>query len=271
MAARLRRELGQATGQTLLASAGVAAWGGSPSLLARVIEVSEQVFPSAPFAGQQLPIQELTRPIHALFRLSMGDDSPASRRLADSVIAALDANRSAADSALRREHSGVPYVAYLVFRDDKYRATYERWVGTESPTLGVIAAVAAGDSAGARELAAGFMGPDAAAGPFVSRMRAIGEAAALVELGESQAALEILEALDPQWFDHDNIDPRWAFWPRTFLIRGSLYERLGRRPEAAEAYRRFIELWSHADPSMSEHVRAAQSGLARVTDAGAVR
>ena len=263
----LRRELGQITGQTLLAATGVAAYGGSPSLLARVIEVSEQVFPAAPFAGQQIATTELTRPLHAMLRAATGDDSPAARAQMDAALAGLEQGDDSLHQALRREHAGVAYVAYLAYREDRYRAMYDRWLNAESPTLGAIAAVAAGDTARARELAASFSGAEGASGPFATRLRALGEATALIEMGEFESALEILEALDPRFFDHDGVDPRWAFWPRTFLIRGTLYERLGRRAEAAEAYRRFIELWAHADESMREHVRAAQAGLARVSDA----
>ncbi len=256
--------------QALLGSMTVAAYAGSPSQLARVLELFEDAFPEIPDASRPLPVRDVSRPIHAMLRVAMGDDSPEVRAMVDeslAAIAALERTDSLYYRRIRGEAQSLPYTAYLVFRDDRYKATYERWANGPSPTLGAIAAVAAGDTARARALAAGFRGPVGAAAPFTTALRVVGEATALIELGELEAALETLEAFDPRAFSHRGPDPRWAFWPRTILLRGTIYERLGRRDEAADAYRRFIELWGHADERMREHVRAAQAGLARVSDA----
>jgi tetratricopeptide (TPR) repeat protein len=251
----LRRELDQSTAQALLPAAAVAAYSGSPSQLDRVTGLLGGLFPQIPVGGQQVARRDFERPFRALIRVAMGDDSPTAR--AD----------SAHRNAMRLEFSALPYVAYLVFRDERYHEAYNEWLNAESPTLGALSAVLAGDTAHARELAAAFQGAEGVTGPYAGQLRSIGEVAALIELGEHQAAVEILEAFDPRSFDHDRPDLRWAFWPRSFFVRATLYERLGRRSDAADAYRRFIELWSGADESMRGHVRAAEAGLARVIDA----
>ncbi len=49
------------------------------------------------------------------------------------------------------------------------------------------------------------------------------------------------------------------------LRRAEIYERLGEREKAALHYRRFVELWSDADPelrSMVEHAEAHLASLA---------
>jgi hypothetical protein len=65
-------------------------------------------------------------------------------------------------------------------------------------------------------------------------------------------------------------DPAPSMYPRTFLSRGALYERLGQRPQAAEAYRRYLAMTTMADSTVEPLRRAASAGLARTGDAGGI-
>ena len=63
-------------------------------------------------------------------------------------------------------------------------------------------------------------------------------------------------------------DPAFPLYARSFLARGRLYEELGEREKAAQAYQRFLALWKDADPEFQPQLREARAGLARVRDAG---
>lgn len=53
------------------------------------------------------------------------------------------------------------------------------------------------------------------------------------------------------------------------LGRARALERLGRREEAARAYRRFLDLWREADPALQPRVREAREALKRLQGAAA--
>jgi hypothetical protein len=65
-------------------------------------------------------------------------------------------------------------------------------------------------------------------------------------------------------------DPSPSLYPRTFLSRDALYERLGQRLQAAEAYRRYLAMTASADSAAEPLRRMASAGLARTGDAGGV-
>jgi tetratricopeptide (TPR) repeat protein len=51
------------------------------------------------------------------------------------------------------------------------------------------------------------------------------------------------------------------FLAPSHLHRAEIYERLGRRTEAADHYARFIALWKDADPEFQPQVAAAEARL----------
>jgi tetratricopeptide (TPR) repeat protein len=83
------------------------------------------------------------------------------------------------------------------------------------------------------------------------------------ELGRSDEALEWYTSLSQLYFDvavfHAPVD----------LRRAQILDGMGRRAEAAEAYRRFVGLWRDADPALRPLVARAQMRLAALR--GAVR
>ena len=61
----------------------------------------------------------------------------------------------------------------------------------------------------------------------------------------------------------------WQEYPKVAnvlweLERARVFERLGRRPEAIEAYRFVADVWRNGDPEAQTFVREAREGLARL-------
>ena len=55
-------------------------------------------------------------------------------------------------------------------------------------------------------------------------------------------------------------------WARSFLLLGDLAAAQGQRLEAADAYRRFIDLWEHGDPEVQPSVTRARQALAALAN-----
>ena len=76
------------------------------------------------------------------------------------------------------------------------------------------------------------------------------------------------EILEPTRFSPmGRIDVMLPLYARSFLARGRLYEQLGEREKAAEAYRTFLEHWRDADLVLEPQRKEARAGLARLGDA----
>ena len=263
-AASLRADMSSHTVQSLVGGFSVAAYGGSPRTLRRLLAVADTVFRGAPIDGMPIEPRYITEPAGAMLRMAMGDESPSARRSVDQSLALIDGTEDPVRRNLRSQFTVLPYLAYLVFRDDRYRVRYNEWANTDSPTLGAIAAVARGDSARARHVADSIPGAATVGSPFEPRLRVIGHAAVYLEVGDYDRALAMLEAMDPRYFNVGGPEIRWAFLPRSHFVRGTLYERLGQRDKAVESYRRFLELWRGADAEMGEQLRAAREALRRL-------
>jgi len=55
-------------------------------------------------------------------------------------------------------------------------------------------------------------------------------------------------------------------WARSFLLIGDLAAAQGQRQEAADAYRRFIDLWERGDPEVQPIVSRARTALAALAN-----
>ncbi|HET8650489.1 MAG TPA: protein kinase, partial [Gemmatimonadales bacterium] len=87
-------------------------------------------------------------------------------------------------------------------------------------------------------------------------------------LGDYDTALHLLEDFEPDAFATRGFDPRWGLLARVRLLRGNLYEKLGRRSEASREYRDVVAQWKRADPALQIYVRQAMQGLGRVSGEG---
>jgi tetratricopeptide (TPR) repeat protein len=175
---------------------------------------------------------------------------------------------------LRQQASPVLYAAYVATREPRYLATWRRWAGQtpqDYPEVDALVALAAGDTAAAQAAARRFPSPDSmrASGAFMNGPRWVARAEALAALGDARRALAMYEVLDPARLSSQGpIDPGFPLYARSFLARGRLYEELGERAKAAEAYQRFLTMWKDADPEFQPQLREARAGLARARDVG---
>jgi serine/threonine-protein kinase len=109
------------------------------------------------------------------------------------------------------------------------------------------------------EAAAAFQqAADLLDGPDIAMPHAFlrfGRATSLLEAGEEDEALEVLETFD----GFGLADGRAAF------ARAQLYEQRGDRQQAIRAYARVVELWKDCDPELRPTWEAAQQALERLT------
>lgn len=137
--------------------------------------------------------------------------------------------------------------------------------------IAMVSHLAIGDTAGFRRLLAAFDSmlvslPEAADGGA-----ALASAEAHLILGDSGVALERLRFFRDNTWARTSMSDQVAqgiatagmLWPRTFLLLGDLAAARGQR-DAAEAYRRFIGLWSNGEPSVQPTVQRARDALARL-------
>ncbi|MFN8653323.1 MAG: protein kinase [Gemmatimonadales bacterium] len=143
--------------------------------------------------------------------------------------------------------------------------------GPAPPELKALVALERGDSTEARRL---LQLPDSAVGKeFLSRVQWFGyrqmiAAHAWVELGDDQRALKALEMFEPARLSTSGLDIRWLLLGQARVLRGEIYERLGRAAEARDQYQLALAQWSDADPVLEEMVSRVRARLDRLTGQG---
>ena len=84
-------------------------------------------------------------------------------------------------------------------------------------------------------------------------------------LGDYERALQVLEGFDDEdQLNRDQFDMRWGIVGRVRLLRGQLFEKLGRPDDARVQYRLALEQWKEADPDLQVFVQEAQQKLAQL-------
>ncbi len=152
----------------------------------------------------------------------------------------------------------------------------ERMSGVPSdPTLLALEALHRGDSVEARrQLRAPPAPPEASTESELSLWGfANGDsrpltAEVLFQLGEYQAAVDLLRPFQPEQLMGRQFDPRWAVLGRVRLLRGLALERLGQRTAAAQEFAASLAQWREADEMLLPLVDEARAGLARVRGVG---
>ena len=87
------------------------------------------------------------------------------------------------------------------------------------------------------------------------------------QLGRDRQAIDLFDRLrsKPRWVDISRFRPIWGYISLSHLHSAVSYEQLGERVRAREAYERFIEVWSDAEPELRHYLEQAEEGLARST------
>jgi TolB-like protein len=141
-----------------------------------------------------------------------------------------------------------------------------------APEVRALAALARGDSAGARraladsarrkaipkgEVYLGFAWNDSR--PL--------EAEARFQLGDYRGAISLLASFDESKLYRRGFDSRWGLLGRVHLLRGLAYERLGDAGRATREFKQVVATWQGADEPLLTFVQQAQAGLARLRGA----
>ncbi|MGI9076705.1 MAG: protein kinase domain-containing protein [Gemmatimonadaceae bacterium] len=260
---------------TLTGSAAIAAYAGSISDMNAVFALVEKVVPTLPVDGQRggVPSSRATKNLAVLNLLAMGIELPKLRKDIDETLKAMEAFGKVPLIAEARRITA--YFTYVLGRDTSYLATLRKSGGEEwvaSPAFQALAQLDRGDTASATRIAAQFSRGDTTRIRTVSQESMLGsfvEAEVLATIGDLRGAAATYESIDPVRAKFSTFgfpDPRWPLYARTFLQRGKLYERLGEKPKAEAAYKRFLELWKDADRRLQPQLQQARDGLARLRD-----
>ena len=206
-------------------------------------------------------------------RLAVGIPFPRVQPAFDSLMRTIERRTEGAKGTIARQQFATPlYLAYLASREPRYADAMGAWAAwmKDLPEINALRAITAGDSAKARAIAADFPEPDTtrAKENGITVARWVARAQALEELGDLPGAIAMYEVIEPrhisQW---GRVDVALPLYARTLLARGRVYEELGEREKAANAYRDFLETWRDADPELEPQKEEARAGLARLGDA----
>lgn len=196
--------------------------------------------------------------------------TPGDRGAIDSAIASVEALSDRASSTWTRDWFAIPYAGFLTTGDRKYVEVIQRWTGREPTlTLQALVALKAGDTAQARHLAARFPAPGAArleVSPW-GFDDPLTRAEILAAIGDRALALATLETIEPTSFEVLTVDPRWAMYGRSLLVRGMLYEQEGKRERAIKAFERYLSLMGDADATFQPQLQEARAHVNALRDA----
>ncbi|MFN2564216.1 MAG: protein kinase [Gemmatimonadaceae bacterium] len=271
----LARRASAARFQALMAAANVAMHTGALADMDRLMDIAASVDPIMPGTQRMVrptPSASMTAPLRIGVRALSGLGGARDRRVIDSAIARVDAIPDPAGQHARRQGRSLPYVAFILTEDAKYVDIVRRWSGGDTPlVLQALAALRAGDTAQARQIAARMPPPDTARliSPPDQMDDPMSRAVVLAAVGQKRAALAVHESIDPAQFNVLTSDVRWAMYPRSLLERGALYEQVGDRAKATAAYEKYLELMRDADAVLRPQLQLARTRLAALRDAPA--
>ncbi|HEX7024983.1 MAG TPA: hypothetical protein VF187_09210, partial [Gemmatimonadales bacterium] len=141
-----------------------------------------------------------------------------------------------------------------------------------APAVRALAALARGDSAGARRALDDSGGrqilPKGAVylGFAWNDSRPL-EAEARFQLGDYRAALDLLTSFNEAGLHRRGFDSRWGLLGRIHLLRGLAYERLGDAGRASSEFKQVVTTLRSADEPLLAFVQQARAGLARLRGA----
>jgi TolB-like protein len=275
---RDRSRLGRAVGEdypTFISGANALAYVGDVARVAQLFTGAQRARGEIP-RGNDLtfdPRMSAELQVGALYAATGGAELPL-RGIWQSVSEA--ARRAAAPDRAAIARSGTPAAVGLLIgpaHDATALGELRALTGEEHPRdVRALLAIAAGDSAAARDLLVGAPedwtdekrgGLNNWAGPPWP-LRAYG----LLLVHEPRRALDLLEG-----YDLENLDPRaysssYGAIGMVRMLRGMAYEALDRRSDAAREYRAVMQQWEGADPEQVPFLNEVRRALGRVTGTG---
>lgn len=145
--------------------------------------------------------------------------------------------------------------------------------GPLPPEVQALEASAHGDTANARRLLASSL-PESdertwkEKRPMWYGYRSYVRALAYYQIGQYDRTLDLLQSYQPELLETENMDVRWGLLGRARLLRGAVFERLGRQAEAKQEYLAVLAQYDNADRGLQPYLDQARLGLARLASSG---
>jgi serine/threonine protein kinase/tetratricopeptide (TPR) repeat protein len=272
----VKRYKSNTTFPAIAGAAAAASYSGSIQDMKKALDLAARVEPVLPFGGLKTSTKEVTDFMATTHLMAMGIEFGSLKKEVDASLRAMDAYGKTPPNELAQARMAGPYYAYIFGRDTSYLEWLRRFNGEQllrPIAFQALLAMDRGDTAAVRRIAAGFPRGDTAkaraSGP-IGQLSAYVEAQILTELGDLRGALATYEGMSTHRYSVFGMpDPRWPLYTRSFLARGKLYEAVGERDKAIEAYERFLAIWKNADPRLEPQRREAREAVARLRDAPA--
>ena len=201
-----------------------------------------------------------------------GTVTPEQRRTLTDGTRGLLSSANPSSRALLAAAGSTIYTSFLLTRDTLFSGAIRSLAPNQPHTdLDAMDALARGDTAAARGIAAGFSDPDSVAAARLSYagLRVVARASVLEAVGDTARALRYYEALDPVRFTVNGLaEPGFPMFTRTFAARARLYEARNERAKAIAAWQEFLRRTQDGDAIIEPQRREAQAALSRLQDQG---
>ncbi len=242
----------------------VAGASGNATEVRRVADAWERI--DDQFPGTRAPMRPVLDWLSEGLLLGMGAPATAeSRRRVVQGIRNIERQEGPIRMQMQLSSASVPFVAYLATRDTVFSNTVRRW--TQGPVrhtdLDALEALARGDTAAARTIAAGFTSADSLrlARLGFAGLRAMARAEVLLAVGDTSKALAYYEGLDPARFNMGMADPGFAVYNRTFAARARIYADRGETAKAIAAWEEFLKRFANGDETVEPQRAEARAAL----------
>ncbi|WKW13121.1 protein kinase [Pseudogemmatithrix spongiicola] len=244
---------------------------GNAAAIERIVAFVESVDPVFPFT--QSPTREIFTWYTAGLRVGMtGSVTGADRRLLAAGARRVASGSEGLMAQLAATSGGVTFMAYLATRDTLFSNTIRRMPGganIQHTDLDALEALTRGDTATARDLASRYTPPDSlkTARFGFAGLRAYARAEVLAAVGNTDWAIRYLENIAPPRFNAMGLaEPGFAVYTRSFLTRGTLYERANQPDKAIGAYEEYLRRTADGDAIVEPLRREARASLTRLRD-----
>jgi tRNA A-37 threonylcarbamoyl transferase component Bud32/tetratricopeptide (TPR) repeat protein len=198
---------------------------------------------------------EMVTPVRE--RASIGQATAPEVRAAVARLEASGLPDSGASGQFRGQLKGTLSFAAATLGDT---ATVARLIGkNHRPSTRALAAAMAGDRTGAERFYR-----ESLRDTLRTAIRSYSLARTAEFLGLRAEALGHYETMDSLNYDTEAPDPDWLLLVRSYALRATAYEAAGDLARARDFYRRFVDLWSEADPSLQGEVDQARRALAEL-------
>jgi serine/threonine-protein kinase len=253
---------------TIAAAANVFAYRGEVELAARVLELARAVSRRATIGGAPDPdlasamddwrrrgelYAAVGAPVGAMRQIWEGAAAAGRRAAPERRPAILASGGTAAVGLLASAGGDTTALSELAALSGRQPA----------PEVQALLALSRHDSAGARRALTSDEGLQDRGLRYLVYARPLA-AQVYYAIGDYPAALHALGEFGPKEFERTQFDMRWGLLPRARLLRGEIYERMGRRVEAEREYRLAASQWQTADASLRPLIEQASAGLERV-------